>query len=81
MPIYALLIFYKTGLYIFFNGQSDGRLDPVRGSQRALKSKLAQGGPSGSNPLRSDGSHDGHAGGWAPLEVANDTKGRVGKQL
>ncbi len=31
---------------------------------KALKTKLAQGEPSGSTPLRSDGSCDGQAGGW-----------------
>ncbi len=30
---------------------------------KALKAKLAQGEQSGSNPLRSDGSHDGQVGG------------------
>ncbi len=37
---------------------------------KALKIKVAQGGPSGSSPLRSDGSHDGQAGGWTTLTVA-----------
>ncbi len=32
---------------------------------KALKPKLAQGGPSGSCPLRSDGSRNGQAGDWA----------------
>ncbi len=31
---------------------------------KTLKTKLAQGGPSDSSPLRSEGSHDGHAGSW-----------------
>ncbi len=31
---------------------------------KALKTKLAQGGPFGSSPLRSDGSRDGQAEGW-----------------
>jgi hypothetical protein len=40
-------------------------LDLVRGSQR-WSTKLAQGGPSGSSPLWSDGSHDSQVGGWTP---------------
>ncbi len=34
---------------------------------KALKAKLTLGGPSGSSPLRSDGSDDGQAGGWTML--------------
>jgi hypothetical protein len=30
---------------------------------------IAQGGPSGLNPLRSDGARDGQAGGWTMLMV------------
>jgi hypothetical protein len=37
---------------------------PQKSQTKALKSKLAQGGPSGSSPLRSDGSCDGQAEGW-----------------
>jgi hypothetical protein len=48
---------------------------------KALKTKLAQGGPSSLSLLRSDGSHDGQAGGWASWEVAKDAQGRVGQQL
>ncbi len=47
-----------------FSLQSGGRLDLVRGGPKALKTKLAQGGPSSLSPLRSDGSHDGQTGGW-----------------
>ncbi len=35
---------------------------PCEKQPKALKTKLAQGGPSDSSPLRSDGSHDGKAG-------------------
>ncbi len=38
---------------------------------KALKTKPAQEGPSGSSPLRSDGLHDGQVGGWTALIVAN----------
>jgi hypothetical protein len=48
---------------------------------KALKTKLAQGGLSGSSPLRSDGSHDGQAGGWNSRKAANDSQLRVEKQL
>ncbi len=48
---------------------------------KAPNYKLAQGGPSGLSPLRSDGSRDGQAGGWTSREVAKDAQGRVGKQL
>jgi hypothetical protein len=44
-----------------------------------LKTKLAQGGPSGSSPLRSDGCHDVQVGGWTSREVAKDAQGRIGK--
>jgi hypothetical protein len=37
---------------------------------KALKTKLAQREPSGSSPLRSDGSRDGQAGGQTGLMVA-----------
>jgi hypothetical protein len=37
---------------------------PHEGQSKAHKTKVAQGGPSGSSPLRSDGSGDGQAGGW-----------------
>jgi hypothetical protein len=46
-----------------------------------LKTKLAQGGPSGSSPLRLDGSHDGQIGGWTSCEEAKDTQERVEKQI
>jgi hypothetical protein len=39
-----------------------------------LKTKLAQGGPSGSSPLRSDGPRDGQAGGWTALMVVKGTQ-------
>jgi hypothetical protein len=64
----------------WFLGQSDGRLDFMRGGQRHSKTKLAQGGPSGSIPLRSDGSCDGLMGGffmgggqWYPRECWKTT--------
>ncbi len=41
---------------------------------KALKTKLAQGGPSGSSPLRSDGSRDSQAGGWTAFMVVKDTQ-------
>jgi hypothetical protein len=41
----------------WFSGQSDRRLDLMR-RPKVLKSKLAQGGPLVSSPLRSDGSID-----------------------
>ncbi len=41
---------------------------------KALKIKLAQGEPSGWSPLRSHGSHDGHARGWTSLEVPKTLK-------
>ncbi len=49
----------------WFSGQSDRRRYLVGGSQRHSKTKLAQRGPSGfsPNPLRSDASCDGQAGG------------------
>jgi hypothetical protein len=54
---------------------------PRKRLPKALKTKLAQGGPSGSSPLISDGSHDGQAEGWTLQKVAKDAQGRVGKQL
>jgi hypothetical protein len=36
---------------------------PQKRRQKALKTKLTQGGPSGLSPLRSDGSRDGQEGG------------------
>jgi hypothetical protein len=48
---------------------------------KALKTKLAQGEPSGLSPLRSDDSRDGQAGGCTSWEVARDSQGRVEKQL
>jgi hypothetical protein len=38
--------------------------EPCEREAKALKTKLAQGGPSSSSPLRSDGTHDSQAGGW-----------------
>ncbi len=67
--------------------RSDGSWDsqteagPCEKRPKALKTKLAQGGPSGSNPLGSDGFHDGKAVGWAALMIAKDTQMRVGKKL
>jgi hypothetical protein len=46
-----------------------------------LKTKLAQGGPSGTSPPRSNGSCDGQAGGWTALTVVKDAQLRVGKQV
>ncbi len=37
---------------------------PHERQPKALRTKLAQGAPSGLSPLRSDGSCDGQAGGW-----------------
>ncbi len=48
---------------------------------KALKSKLAHGGPLVSSPLRSDGSSDGQARGWTALTVVKSAQGSVGKQL
>jgi hypothetical protein len=39
-------------------------LRTVRQEAKALKAKQTQGGPSGLSTPRSDGSHDGQAGGW-----------------
>ncbi len=44
---------------------------------KALKTKLAQLGPSGSSLLRSDGSYDGQAGGWTSWVVAKTLKGEL----
>ncbi len=55
--------------------------EPCERWPKALKTKLTQGGPSGSSPLRSDGSRYGQAGAWTALTVAKALKGRVGKQL
>ncbi len=41
---------------------------------KAPKTKLAQVGPSGSSPLRSDGSCDCQGGGWTVLMMAEDTQ-------
>ncbi len=41
---------------------------------KVLKTKPTQGRPSGSSPLRSDGSHDGQARGWTSWEAADDNK-------
>jgi hypothetical protein len=41
---------------------------------KTLKTKLAQGGPSGLSPLKSDGSLDGQAGGWTGLMAAKDVQ-------
>jgi hypothetical protein len=37
----------------------------------ALQTKLAQRGASGSSAFRSDGSHDGQAGGWTAKRLLN----------
>ncbi len=46
-----------------------------------MRSKLSQlkgeRGPSGSTPLRSDGSQNGQAGGWILREAAKDGKGEL----
>jgi hypothetical protein len=55
-------VLIKSTKIRWFSGQSDGRLDLVRGGQRHSKYKLAQGRSSGSSPLRLDGSRDGQAG-------------------
>jgi hypothetical protein len=44
-----------------------------RGSKE-LKTELAQGGPLGSSPLKSDDSSDVQEGGWTMLKVAKDTQ-------
>jgi hypothetical protein len=44
-------------------GTDKREVGPQRRRPKPLKAKLTQGGPSGSSPLRSDGSHDGQAGG------------------
>ncbi len=62
-------------------GTVKGEAGPSERRPKALKTKLALGGLSGSSPLRSDSSHDGQAGGWTSWEVAKDAQGRVGKQL
>jgi hypothetical protein len=41
---------------------------------KALKTKLAQGGPSGWSPLRSDGCLDDQEGGWTELMVAKGSQ-------
>jgi hypothetical protein len=48
-------------------GQEAG---PCERHPKALKTKLAQGGPSGLSSLRSDGPYDGQAVGWATLMAA-----------
>ncbi len=49
-----------------------------------MRSKLSQlkgeRGPSGSTPLRSDGSQDGQAGGWISREAAKGGKGELEKK-
>jgi hypothetical protein len=54
---------------------------PRERQPRALKTKLIQGEPLVLSTLRSDGSHDGQAGGWTALKVAKGTQHRVGKYL
>ncbi len=54
---------------------------PRERQPRALKTKLTQGEPLVLSTLRSNGSHDGQAGGWTVLKVAKGTQGRVGKYL
>jgi hypothetical protein len=48
---------------------------PRERQPKTLKTKLhvAKGGPSGSSPVRSDGAHDGQAGGWTMLIVVKGT--------
>jgi RNA 3'-terminal phosphate cyclase len=48
---------------------------------KALKAKLIQGGPSGSSPLRSDGSRDGQAWGWTLWEAAKMLTGELRTSL
>ncbi len=50
----------------------------MSGGQKRSKNSRSLGGPSGSSPLRLDGSHDGQAGGWTVLVVAKSVKIRVG---
>jgi hypothetical protein len=54
---------------------------PRERQPKMLKSKLAKGEPSGSSPVRSDGSHDGHAGGWTMLMVVKGTHGESWKTI
>ncbi len=54
---------------------------PGERKPKALKAKTTDGRPTGSSPLRSDGSHDGQAGSWTSQEEAKDAQGRVAKQL
>jgi hypothetical protein len=54
---------------------------PRKRRPKALKSKLTQGGRSGSSPLKSEASHDGQAKCWTLWEAPKDAQERVGKQL
>jgi hypothetical protein len=54
---------------------------PRERKPKVLKAKITDGRPSGSSPLRSDGSHDGQAGSCTSREEAKDTQGRVAIQL
>jgi hypothetical protein len=45
------------------------------------KTKLAQGGPSHSSPLRSDGSLDGQLGDWTMFMAANGTQRKSWKTI
>jgi hypothetical protein len=50
---------------------------PCESRPKAFKTKLGQGGPSVSTPIRSDGSCDGQVGGWTFWEMAKGIQGRV----
>jgi hypothetical protein len=54
---------------------------PRERQPKMLKTKLAKGEPSGSSPVRSDGSHDGQAGGWTMLMVVKGTHGESWKTI
>jgi hypothetical protein len=58
--------------------QSGERLDLKKRQPKALKTKLAQGGPPGLSPFRSDNSYDGQVEGWTLREAAKDAQGKVG---
>jgi hypothetical protein len=74
-------VWNKSTQIRWFSGQSDGRRWPGERQPKALRTKLALWGPSGSNPLRSYGSHDGQAGGWTALTVAKGIKGTVSRDF
>ncbi len=50
------------------------KAEPRERQPKVLKTKLTQGGPSGSGPLRSDGSRDGQVGSWTKLTMAKDSE-------